>query len=189
MARNFAAGDYIEVPSNAVFDGSVGSIACWFKYTQTAANIIVMCRFNAANSRSGIGFAVNNPSTGNVQCFAYDSANQAVGLTTAGLSLNDGAWHHFGASFALANGSAQALYIDGVQKTTGTASRVWAFASQVIRMARPQDSFWTSFVGDIAEIAWWNATLTADEFKALGSGILPFRVRPAALQLYLPLWN
>lgn len=187
MARNFASGDYIEAPSNSVFDGSAGAISFWFKHSSVGSNIVPFGRCSSSSSNNGFNMILNNVSQNMTVQFKNGSGQVAL-LTGTG-TYNDGKWHHAGLNINLGSGTTQTLYLDGSSNTSGTVSAAWAMTSQVIRMARSVDGFWTSFVGDMAEVAWWNQNLTADEFSALSKGILPFRVRPAALQLYLPLWN
>lgn len=189
MARNFAAGNYLQIPSDKAFDGVAGGGATWsfwIKFTTTTANIVPMSRMSSG-SRQGVGFIVNNPSTGKGTLFAYDTTAQRFAISTTIANLNNGNWRHIACVWdKTLDSNAQKVYVDGALDVQGTASGAWIMGANVIRIARAVDGFWGSLVGDMADICHWSAKLTAAEIAALAARVPPGRIRPEALELFIP---
>lgn len=187
MARNFASGNYLQAPSNDRFDGERGATwAFWIKYTSATANLIPMSRMSSG-SRQGVGIAANNPTTGNLNCFFYDTTAQRLSITTTGINLNNGNWRHVAFVWdRTLDANAQKLYVDGALATQGTASAAWIMGQNVVRMGRAIDGFWGSLVGDMADIAIWSAKLTAEEIARLAGRCSPGYIRPRSLELFVP---
>jgi len=107
-----------------------------------------------------------------------------VAVTSTGYSNN--VWCHACAVFS--NTNLRAAFINGGSKGTestanapGTPDRVGIGFANV--------GAGSSFItGDVAELAIWSAALTDTEVAAAASGVPPWRIRPASLVSYVPIW-
>lgn len=185
MARSFAGGtDRLKWTVPAAVTGASGCFAFRMKTTQTTTNALPISYWDT-NSRNGFGFILNN--TANkllVQAWSF-SATRVSLLSTS--NLNDGNWHQVAFNYNEASGGANALFIDGTQEASGNASGSWGINANTIINAGGFDTFWPSYVGEIAEVGHWSAQLGAAEIAALASGFSPGRIRPASLLFHAPI--
>ena len=103
-------------------------------------------------------------------------------------SLSADTWYSFGQSF---DGSSVKVWLNGVNEATSASAgpqnnkNVWMAAlAESLSSGLVQSQFSN---GQIAEVAFWKAALTADEFNALSQGFRATRIRPGKLFAYLPL--
>lgn len=188
MARLFGSSDIILGPVNSVFDTTPATLAFWMNTTQSTSNVEFASRHSASSSLNGFGLIMNN-TAGKLQLYGKNASTQVFG-TNGSATVNDGKWHHVALVVDTSTTSnANICYVDGVVDATMTASAGWSMSGQALRFGKSNDTFWSGYVGNIAEAAWWNVKLTAAEIAALAGGIIPARVRPGSLQLYAPMWN
>ncbi|KIO48184.1 LamG-like jellyroll fold domain-containing protein [Nitrosospira sp. NpAV] len=90
-------------------------------------------------------------------------------------SANDPIIYQAGARLTVGSGLTQS----GSNSSWPTGSNTWYFGNN------PDGT--RNWDGSLAEVAWWNAILTDEEFFALQKGISPDQIRPEALQHYLPM--
>lgn len=84
----------------------------------------------------------------------------------------------------------RAVYRGGQYVGTNTNSNTAGAVPDRIAIGALGDSSPGGFMsGRIAEVAIWNAALTAAEFLLLGVGVSPLYVRPGALAFYLPMYS
>jgi hypothetical protein len=99
-------------------------------------------------------------------------------------------WHHVGVSYDSGSTTNDAqIYFDGVAQTMNdqTPSGSVTNSSEAYSIGNRGDDGARAWDGMLAEFAAWNAILTADEFAALGKGVSPLTIRPAALVEYVPM--
>lgn len=134
----------------------------------------VLCNNNdAANYRFfiGAGAATN-------WLWSRPAANvwAPIGISADTSSLaNDPTIYQAGAKLTIGSGLTQS----GPNSSWPIGSNTWYFGNN------PDGT--RNWDGSLAEIAWWNAILTDEEFFALQKGISPDQIRPEALQHYLPM--
>lgn len=181
MARNFAnATDRIPFGATTFGSVSTGCHVFWLKSTQTGPSHI-LDNWNTS-SRNGLGFILE--STGKVSALAYDNTTARVNLQSTS-AVNNGSWHHVAFNWNRAAAGSNALYIDGVSEATGNTGAAWQFLGAPY-IGDPQDAFWTTYAGDIAEHAVYERNLTADEITTLSKGYSPRCVALDVLNMYCP---
>lgn len=132
-------------------------------------------------------------SAGAVGCYskstgAFGGAFNSYSGSAGNLTANQ--WNHVGLSISQPISTPWQLYCQGALINSGTSGYAWDYNGALpFRIGDSTDGFWTNMTGDIAEVAWWNQRLTADEYAALGKGVPASAIRPAALVLYMPLRN
>src|SRR5262249_52768319 len=100
------------------------------------------------------------------------------------------AWHNIVVTFnGTTSNNTPVVYIDGAsvsitQDTAFTAPGHQTTGNFFIGNRADGARNWD---GKIADFAYWNVILTANEAKALGLGMSPLQVRPGSLQIFLPL--
>ncbi len=98
------------------------------------------------------------------------SATSAQSATTAG-TMGTNAWHHLAG--VTANDSSRFAYLDGVESTENTGTRV-PTAPDTIRLGANHTTtpggIWN---GELAHVGVWNRALSADEIAGLAQGWHP----------------
>lgn len=189
MARNFASGgEHIEIASNALFDDISATVAFRWR-TSTGGAWEVAMRHQAATSYNGWGFSATGGSPNRIQFYGKDNNSTEFNIVDTVASASDGNWHSAVGRYTRSAGGTGDLMVDGVSNTQATGVAAWSPSGQVTRLGRSIDTFWTEFVGDIEDFAFWGVRLTADEARAYCNGASPGSIRPASLKLWLPLGN
>lgn len=190
MARNINGGtDRIAFDSlTAQGTTSVCALAFRFKTTQVTVNAILAARWNSS-SRNGWGMILNN-TLNKVLLQTYGGASVvASGTSTA--TVNDGNWHDLVLNHTNASGGTSKVYIDGVLDiTTGANSSAVGPNANFLQFGDSYDTFWPSYVGDIADVGFWHGiNLTADEVAAYRRGFSARLIQPSIQELYAPMVN
>jgi len=86
-----------------------------------------------------------------------------------------------------ASATDRAVYIDGGSKGTNATSNTPSGLAST-RLGKDHDNN-NALDGRIGEGAIWNVALTDAEVARLAKGIHPFKVRPANIVAYWPLWG
>lgn len=165
-----------------------GTIAFRMKTTQATAQVAVVTNWSAT-SRAGMGFILN--STGNANKLVmqgFDGSTARVGMASA-TSVNDGNWHAISFNWNRTLGTTNTMYVDGISDaSSAVAGAGWSMLSTSLCLGDPLDSFWASYVGDIADVALCdNRQWTADEHLAYGRGYSPKLISPNGLLRHAPL--
>ncbi|MGC4894196.1 LamG-like jellyroll fold domain-containing protein [Micromonospora sp. DT31] len=170
----------VKLPSKEVTEGSYQSISMWFK-TTTPTGVLFSQQVDpvtaGATSTKSFTPTLYVGSDGKLRGLLW-TGNVSNVLTTPG-TVTDGQWHHV----ALAgNGGSQALYLDGTQVGSVTASiRLDVGMSNAYVGAGFLGGGWPAqpntaatanfFTGTIADVVYYNRALTANAVTALsGSG-------------------
>ncbi|OWK20749.1 hypothetical protein AJ88_26245 [Mesorhizobium amorphae CCBAU 01583] len=162
-------------------------MAFMMKTAQVTANAAVLSYWSGV-SRDGFGFILNNTANKLLAQGYASSGSPKVNLLSSS-SVNDGNWHSIAFNYNRNNGGANALFVDGSQEATGnSASAGWVGGHSNIWIAAGDnpDTFWASYVGEIAEIGHWTVNLDASEIAALAKGFGPKLIRPASLIFHAP---
>ncbi len=155
--------DYIRVPDSASLDTAAGAgldrtVAFWFK-TATSQNRVVLekggnqhmvVQTESVTTPPGlISWRVNGP-----------NANRVTSLDR----VDDGAWHHYVATYHGANNRME-LAIDGVSQGSSIQASSGANNSPVVIGARDGGGF--GFPGSMDDVAIWNRRLSGAEIAAI----------------------
>jgi hypothetical protein len=188
MSRSFnGTSDYL-VYSGAVDAGHPMSFALWFNRPSTTfATAFSISNTNVSNpNRNSIILS----STPNVRAFSANSGGTttATAISTANYSTNT--WHHACAIFS--SNSSRTIYLDGGNSATNTTTvnvNTGSFVATTIGGFSNSGSIGQPCDGLIAEVAVWDASLTAEDARALASGMSPILIRPDVLVAYWPLYG
>ncbi len=162
---------FVSVSDSSVSETSY-AISLWFKTT----------------SANGGLFEVNNSPTnpnaydrdlwlsgGNLNAYVYANAPT---LTTTGLNLADGNWHHVVHTFGSAVGGQQ-LYVDGVLRASGSKSYSDFNWETNFNIGYSKMSSSAYFNGSIDEVRLYNVALNASAVSALYNQTAPTVASPA----------
>lgn len=177
MAITFASGDLISAPVDP------NSFFFRIKTSQASSNVGLLGQHNAVNSESGFTLFMNN-TAGKLSLQCKAAGTEVFPFITGTVTVNDGAWHSVGLNINYAGG-AQAIYTDGAIDASGSGTS-WGGTANDPRLGNMSDSFWTDYVGDMAEIAYWSDQRTNEEMAALAKGFSPRYIRRQTLLLYIP---
>lgn len=186
MARSFGSGgDYIEIAPNAVFNDVAFTVAFRWRTSQVAQWEVVS-KHQASTSQNGWGFQSNNGSPNRLQASYKANTGGGAALVDATVNASDGNWHSAVGRWVRSGTTTLDLMVDG---TSATQLAIAAFdpTAQVLRIGKSIDGFWTNFVGEVEDFAFWNVRLTADECRAYCNGAAPGSIRPDNLKVWLPL--
>lgn len=188
MAASFTTGSSATLagmPAIGSGSGATGALSFRMRTVQSTVNAVVLSRASASSSALGITMFINN-TAGKISAYAkYNSANEAFWIQSA-TTINDNTWHTVGVNFSIASGAANELFVDGVSQGTQNSIAAWYFSDNNLILGNSNDGFWPDYIGDLAEVGWWNAHLTAEDHAALAKDFRPSHVRPANLTNYIP---
>lgn len=117
----------------------------------------------------------------------YDTTDGTWQVDNAEAVIHDGAWHNIVIAHDRSANAAPAIYFDGVSQTineiTGSSGSL-ATGSDSVTIGSTINSG-NDYEGDMAEVAFWDAVLNANEAKALADGISPQKIRTPNLITHL----
>jgi hypothetical protein len=161
-------------------------MACWFYSTSSTTNQVLI---DIDRSEAYGRYILNvNGSTAGKPVVANSGNNTVIPFasTTTGYSANT--WTHAAGVFI--GTSSRTAYING--GSPGTDTTTHSFRNPPTQILLGCLNYGTPiilFEGWMAEVAIWNAALTAEEVASLAKGFTPDQVRPQSLQFYAPLVN
>lgn len=186
MARYFdGVDDKIVVTRTAALDAlmsSAYSIHLWLKTSTAVAAERLFCTADATEAYHTVIF--NLPSVGKLK-FYCRTGGDAAAVDSVTANLNNGAWRPLGFVRDDPN-SKERIYVDGVEDANKALPGASAGADWDLTIMNYSTEY---LLGTLAEFAWWNVVLNANEYAALAKGISACRIRPSALRVYLPLWG
>ena len=98
-------------------------------------------------------------------------------------SLNDGIWHSLVFNFDCTLGNSNELWIDGALDVSQNAARAWNLTASGtgygLYTGDSQNTFWASYVGDLAEVALFETKLGAAQVAAYHAGFPPPKIMQA----------
>lgn len=190
MARAFlgSSSQFIEY-AGAVVNAVPITLAAWVRCrdVDTSQDVI----FVGDNTSSNNQFRLNlgGATAGDPVRAVTTNSGGTVSLAVSSTGYSNNVWCHACAVFA-ANNDRRAFINGGSKGTNTTAGTPTAGSINRTAIGRASPLTPSAYLtGDIAEAAIWSAALTDTEVAALASGVLPWRIRPAALLAYLPLWG
>lgn len=129
-----------------------------------------------------MGNSNNNERLGVDAFSSSDALSLYDGAAAAGsTSLTPATWYHVLVNYS-AFGPA-ILYLNGVSEAT--LAHTITLGNTIFSIGSFTNFLY--FAGAIAEVAKYDALLSADDIKALSRGFAPIKVRPTALKFYAPL--
>ena len=180
MARNFNGTSARIHISSAVVAATPYTMACWFRTTNmTQVSALLSLTSSSTGRQYSTLFFRGDVASDPIDILIEAGGAQNVTRSTTGCT--SGKWHHACGVFSAAN--SRTVYLDGGSSATNT--NVVSPSPNQTEIGAWRSSSW--FSGDIAEVGFWNAALTAAEVASLAKGVTPALVRPQSLVACLPL--
>lgn len=191
MARNFdGSSGVITTPIASVLRPSLPiSIAAWIN-PDTINGMGIFTNNKTTATHRGVWFVLNGTG-GNLEVSYGDSgggtsSDRRSKVAVAGVTT--GVWQHVSCSVRGATDSS--IYRNGADvggTYSGTGGAMSSVSTAGGRIGSFQGGFF--FDGRIAEVGFWNVSLTAAEHLALAKGVAPLRIRPQNLLGYWPIYG
>lgn len=155
---------WMDIPSVPDFDSIPGSWCIWIKTSSLNGGWpMIMGRNNGfPQNFRGISLFIDN-GTSKVRCQIKNASTISADFTGGPAAITDGAWHFIVITFT-ATGNC-VLYIDGVNVGSATASPTWAFATNNVELSHTTETFFTFFLGSLADAMIYNRILTPEEVR------------------------
>ncbi|RKY12812.1 MAG: hypothetical protein DRP52_04265, partial [Planctomycetota bacterium] len=186
MARLFnGSNEYLELDSTPVTAAPLTIVARFYQDdVSTWANRCIAGVFDLSSPSNWFVLKTKIDGAGNyIRADTRSSSGWQEVASTAQFSGNT--WHHAAAVFA--SSTSRTVYLDGGNSATNTTS-VTPSGIDRISIARLGDSSPGNYMsGRVAEVAMYNAALSADEIASLARGFSPLLIRTQNLVGYWPL--
>lgn len=138
-----------------------------------------------ASSTNGFRLEVVN-SAGNMIARSVSRAGGAAATANGTTFANDSNWHSVVGEVTAAN--ARQVWLDnGGNASNSTSLTPSTLTKTSIGAYNNGGTISGNIAHELADVAVWSGTLTADERAALASGVSPLLIRPDILEIYLPL--
>ena len=152
--------------TNSFYSPQTFSLAGWFKTSTANGGVIMGFADYQTNVNPGsYDRHVFMSPDGKLNFGVYDGATKTITSTSA---YNNGAWHHFVATFSAND---QRLYVDGALVASSTAANFAQGHTGWWRIGNMKMDGWSSnfeyFVGELDDIAFWDAVLTSTEVSTI----------------------
>ena len=173
------SGQYLTVADNAALElgGSDFAIECWLRTSQTTAYATIASRGTGFFESGSWSLMLNASGTGSVAVYASDFSTGAPLLSTSGINVSDGAWHHVA---WVRSGTGHSLYVDGTRYANATSSfavtnisELLAIGTDLIFSGRNFSGFIDDFrytVGTNRGYTGATITVPAAAFPTVGTG-------------------
>lgn len=190
MARNFTAANTYFRNTTVVAPSSVGTFALWLNPNWNSGDSVTHPLVGFGSAGAGTAdlpdfqkFSDNNIYAG----FAGGGlGDQRIKIADTGL-FTSGTWAHWALTWSAAAG--QTLYKNAVSKGTHTLTFPTPGLGATAGNYDNSQTGTPSANAKIAEFVRWTVILTANELSALAAGENCFRIRPASIDFYWPLWG
>lgn len=183
-ARDFNGSSQYANVAAAPVSAEPATVAIWMRPAATNASIFALSVNASATSKMGVGVTATGGAPF-AQC--ADTSGGTVGTAAGpGGQLVVDQWAHVVGTFP--SSTERIVWLNGNPVATNTTSVTVSGLDRVLIGARVTSSaVGAYFNGDLAEAAVWNVVLTSSEIASLAAGAKPYRVRPSALVMYVPL--
>lgn len=170
----------INLPNNADFQSTVGTISFWMRSPTTNDPATGPGNEGATlfDWRGGSGAVIVLKDDGTL--LFQTGPGSANSFTSTGVVDND-VWHNITVTYDQQEGGLVDLYIDGVLDTSSAGSAAWSWEKRTIELGRSHDAYWRPLNGYLDDFRIYNRVLTSTEVGDLAaSGAL---VDTAALKV------
>ena len=142
------------------------SLSGWFKTSSTSGGVIMGYADSQMNiDPTNYDRHVYMSNDGKLNFGVYDGALRIV---TSASAYNNGAWHHFAATFSAND---QKLYVDGAQVASSTAANFAQGHSGYWRIGNMKMDGWSTnqehWDGELDDIAFFDAVLTSTDVSTI----------------------
>lgn len=161
------------------------TLACWFYSTSSTVNQGLI---NICNSTGNAGFRLQAQGaiTGKPLRATMLTAAATSGIASTAIAYPTNAWTH--ACGVFTSTTSRTVYLNGGNAVTDTTSIAQPATDRAfIGITLAQSAFVNYMAGQIAEVAIWNAALSAADVLMLSGAAAATLVRPDKLLFYAPL--
>jgi hypothetical protein len=164
-------------------------MACWVNGAAQDGRLFLSLGNSTTNNPViciGTGATSLGQSTAAARFFARDNSGSplAGSINLAGGTAFDSTWHHVAITWDNSTGR---LYVDGAEVANGGTMGTPQDLDRLSVGAILRASAAVHLSGSIAEVAFYDATLTAAQIASLARGFIPPSVQPQNLVTYIPL--
>lgn len=191
MSRDFdgSTGELTIPPASVLRPSLPVTIAAWINPDALVAGGGVFTSNQTGTINIGASLQLNNTS-GNIEA-KYGSGGSGSGFrrskaTSGAAAVTTGSWQHI--ACCIRGATDMDIYIAGSDAGgaySGTGGAMAHNASTGSRIGRVGG---IRFDGRIAEVGFWDVSLSAAEVLAMAKGVSPSRIRPGSLLGHWPLW-
>lgn len=163
---------------------SAGTISVWMRPDFAAGSGATYGIWNfggTTNDHPGFQRYFNN----NIYCGFKDAGYGRIGILDTGL-ISSGVWANWVFTWQIHATAGQKLYKDTIMIGTPVPFPSALTTTELNYVIGNYAIFGAAFLGAMADFAIWNVTLSSGEIAALAKGVRPGRIRPGALQLWVP---
>lgn len=182
MSRNFTAASSMYL-NLSITMGYPMTMSCWIQPTNASGTHALMSSSKSSGTNK---FMIDLASSGTVAgCTVDDGVSQS--RATGGASVTVSAWNHVVGVFT--SSTSRTCYVNGVAGTASTTSKSPGNQTNYSTGSVLSGGVRTNYYdGLLAESAWWNKALTANEITMLYRGVCPLDIHPDnGLRSYWPL--
>lgn len=183
MSYGVSNGHYLRASAAGDLPQVTTMTACGWVKLSNNTNIlqpIVSLARDCCGTYYGFDLFANKYDATAKPCFQIWNGSGAA--VVHGTTLSTGQWYHIAASY---DGSTLRLYLDGGSPATASSAiGIGNPYSYPITLGALAHDVGYTLIGDLAEVAIWNATLTQGEIVSLSKGFRPTKIRPSGLVLY-----
>lgn len=182
MSYTFSSGNYI-TSSTTPITSQTFTMSCWFNITNFAAQRTLLA-IESADAQNGWRLTTQ-PTTGAIR-LSTRANGTILSAPTTSVGAAASVWGH--ACAVHSGDSSRAVYLNGENKVllTTTVTSPTGITNTVIGSPANGNASLVA-VGQIAEVAIWNAPLEDSEVSSLSDGMSAYLIRPQSLVLYSPL--
>jgi hypothetical protein len=158
------------------------TISCWYYPTLNVGTVLVAIGTSGGVDRFQIG---SNPASAPASAAVVQGGT--VGSATVSGTASLSTWNHAAGVFSANNN--RVAYWNGTAGTAETTSATPSGINRINLAARYIVTLGNFFTGGLAEVAIWNAALTAAEIAELAAGFNPRLIRPQSIVYFNRLIN
>jgi len=157
------ADDYVQTSNITV--GSSFSFSVWFNLSATPSNEVIFSSTHYHSTGYDGNFILRVTSSTTITFYSYDEQANPEHVTVTGLSLSTGVWYNV---VVTCDGSTATLYLDGVEKNTGTHTKPLVdLADGGLLIGSDLTGPNNDFEGYIDEAGLWTSELSASDVLAI----------------------
>lgn len=185
MARLFDGNDSLTIPTTGFLD-SLSAATIMMRFKSTNEDRQQLMHYYKSKTDAFL-LQINQPTLGLFTYVEHNDDKETLQGDPA-IQITDGIWHYVHVTMST-GGSAHRLYYDGIEKAYTAAddqcfSTMDAGATLYVGVSMWGDIPGSFVDGSIAEIAIWNAVLSAPEILSTAKAFSPLLIRPQNLAHY-----
>lgn len=156
------AGAFVNIPDAPNLNSTTATWDFWLQTTQSGAAVGVIGKHDASGSTHGFTFILQP--NGTITAQIKDNNSGVATQLTSARAVNDGLFHHI--ALTLQSGGISRLFIDGTLETS-QETLSFTFGQTPLRFGTMSDPFWTSLIGSLDEVQYYDRILSQAEIQSV----------------------